>query len=338
MKKIVLLIVLFLLSFSLVAAVDISTSKTDYSGGETVTVTITDCAGTSIVEFHNPGGNVVDIKSGEGSWSTSYNTLSDSADGKYMIEATCTNGAAPPKNFCVDAPGCVSSVPPPPDSPSVPVSSQAGGSACNPNWSCDAWSFCGPNLMQTHSCIDLNNCQAAKEESRPCEACLESWVCSVWNECSAGAQTRACYDEHFCETTNLKPALQKGCNAADPVPPPVRISTQLPPPYVPQAPAVVQQSFFSKAWDNYKYYILGGAAAIALAVLVLLALHIFMPKKVAYNLNELKQWVRKEKQMGTADPDIREILKQNTGWTDQEIDMAFESSQQPSRTIKNTSA
>ena len=151
-------------------------------------------------------------------------------------------------------------------------------------------------------------------------------------------QNRACYDEHLCETTSNKPAIQKGCNEVDPFPAPSRISTQLPPPYVPQGPAVVQQSFFSKAWDNYKYYILGGAAAIALAVLVLLALHIFMPKKVAYNLNELKQWVRKEKQMGTADQDIREILKQNTGWTDQEIDRAFESSQQPSRTINNTPA
>src|SRR3989344_4531605 len=111
MKKFFLFIIaLFLLSFSLATAVDVSTSKTDYSRGETVTATITDCIGTSIVEFHNPGGDIVDIKSGEGSWSTTYNTLSDSADGKYTISATCTNDAGQ-SNFCVDAPGCVSNLP-----------------------------------------------------------------------------------------------------------------------------------------------------------------------------------------------------------------------------------
>ena len=88
-------------------------------------------------------------------------------------------------------------------------------------------------------------------------------------------------------------------------------------------------------WNNYKFYIIGGAAAIVLAALVLLALHLLMPKKVAYNLNELKQWVRKEKEMGTSDEDIRQILKQNTGWADDEIAMAFESLRQPQATANN---
>ncbi|MEK6940234.1 MAG: hypothetical protein AABX31_05910 [Nanoarchaeota archaeon] len=349
MKKLFLFIVLLLLSFSLAAAVDVSTTKTDYSSGETVTATITDCVGTSIVEFQNPGGSTVDIKSGEGSWSVSYNTLSDSADGKYTISATCTNGAAQ-QNFCVDAPGCTSSLPPPPETPTIPsvsstpeqVPSTSGGGgtggSCTPNPSCGTWSFCGPGKIQTRSCVDLNNCQPATEESRACEPCQESWVCSIWAACSAGSQTRACYDEHFCETTSNKPAIQKGCAQADPFPPPARISTQLPPPYAPPVQAVAQPSFLSKAWDNYKFYIIGGAAAIVLAALVLLALHLLMPKKVAYNINELKQWVRKEKEMGTSDADIRQILKQNTGWADEEIDMAFDSSKMPSRMVSNSSA
>ena len=66
-------------------------------------------------------------------------------------------------------------------------------------------------------------------------------------------------------------------------------------------------------------------AVIVLAALIAVAIHYFKPKKVAYNINELKDWVRKEKQMGTSDLDIREILKHNTGWTDDEIDIAFES-------------
>jgi len=325
MKKLFLFIVLFLLSFSLVTAVQVSTNQVEYSSGQTVTATITECIGNSIVEFKNPGGSVVDIKSGEGSWSTSYNTLSDSEDGKYEVEATCTNGAAQ-ENFCVDAPGCI------PSSSTSETSNAGGGSSCTPNWSCSDWSYCGPTLTQTRSCTDLNKCQSAKEESRPCDACQESWVCSLWNQCNAGTQTRACYDEHLCETTSNKPGLQKGCNQADPVPPPSRISTQLPPPYVPP-PAVAQQNFFAKLWEDYQLYLIGGAAVLVLAALVLLAIHLLMPKKIAYNLNELKQWVRKEKEMGTSDSDIREILKQNTGWTDQEVDMAFESSKQPSRTI-----
>lgn len=323
MKKFFLLIVLFLLSFTLAAAVDITISKTDYSGSETVTATISDCVGTSIVEFLNPGGNTVDLKSGEGSWSTSYNTLSDSADGKYSISATCTNGVAQ-SNFCVDAPGCVSQ----------PTAVGKGGKkSCTPDWDCAGWSFCGPTQTQTRSCFDKNNCEVAKEETQQCETCLESWICSIWAECNAGTQTRACYDEHFCETTANKPALQKGCNQADPFPPPARISTQLPPPFAAQAPAAAKQSFLAKLWDNYKIYIIGGAAAILLAVIVLLAIHFFAPKKVAYNLNELKQWVRKEKEMGTSDADIRQILKQNTGWSDEEIGTAFDSWQQKSTTV-----
>jgi len=327
MKTIFLFIAIFMLSFSLAAAaVEVSTNQLEYSSGQTVTATITGCIGTSLVEFRNPSGSVVDIKAGEDDWSATYNTLSDSEDGKYKVEATCTNGAGQ-SNFCVDAPSCIST------GTSSQTGSSGGGGSCTPNWSCTDWSFCGPTLTQTRTCTDLNNCQTQREESRPCESCLESWVCSLWAECSAGVQSRACYDEHFCETSNLKPGLQKGCNEMDPIPPPARISSQLPPPYVPP-PAAAQQSFLSKTWENYKMYIIGGAAAILLAVMIILAIHIFMPKKVAYNINELKQWVRKEKEMGTSDTDIREILKQNTGWTDQEVDLAFQS-QQPSRTVNS---
>ena len=319
-------LVIFLLSFSLVTAVDVSTTKTDYNGGDSVSISINACEGTSIVKFLNPSGAVVDIKAGEENWSTSYNTLSDSADGKYTVTVTCNNGNAQ-ANFCVDAPSCAPSSP---SSSEASTSGGSGGSACSPNWNCGDWSYCGPGLTQTRSCTDKNNCQKAKEETRPCETCLESWVCSLWAQCNGGSQARACYDEHLCQTIANKPALQKQCNAVDPLPPPTRISTQLPPPFVPSTSAAPQEGFFSRLWNNYSLYFIALAVAIILAALIIFGIYYFKPKKVAYNINELKQWVRKEKEMGTSNADIRQILKQNTGWTDQEIDMAFEGLQQPS--------
>ena len=340
MKRVIFFLVTFLLLISLAAEVEVSTDKSEYSSGDTVSIKLSGCAGNSIVDIKNPSDDVVDIKSG---LTATYNTLSDSADGKYTVTATCTNGEVK-KNFCVDAPGCLSApstttddgISPPPSTTTDSTTTNGGGTSCNPNWSCGDWSYCGPDLIQTHSCIDLNNCKAPIDEIQPCDACQESWICSLWAECSYSSQTRACYDEHSCETTNSKPAIQKGCNEADPFPPPAKISSQLPPPFVPQAP-VVQQSFLSKLWNNYGSYIIGGAAAILLAVIIILAVIFLKPKKVAYNINELKQWVRKEKEMGTSDTDIRQILKQNTGWADEEIEMAFESLKLSSRTVSVTS-
>lgn len=41
--------------------------------------------------------------------------------------------------------------------------------------------------------------------------CVESWICSLWNACSDGVQTRGCYDENDCGTTNDRPELTKDC-------------------------------------------------------------------------------------------------------------------------------
>ena len=158
---------------------------------------------------------------------------------------------------------------------------------------------------------------------RPCAPCQESWICSEWSECQAGSQSRSCYDEHSCETTDYQPELQKGCEVFfPPGPEPDKIYSP------PAPPPAVELGFFQKFWDNYAIYIIGLLAAVVLAAIILLVIHYFKPKKVAYNINELKQWVRKEKEMGTSDEKIRAILKQNTGWTDEEIDMAFESLRQ----------
>lgn len=322
MKRLILFTVLLLVSLSAVSAVNVATSKIGYNSGETVTATISQCQGTSIVKFLNPGGTLVDIKSGQNNWQTSYNTLSDSADGKYTVTVSCNNGEAD-NNFCVDDPACVQEV-------QLEQNKTNKGLSCTPQWDCSVWSFCGPDKTQTRSCTDTKNCKPAMTETRSCAACQESWVCSLWGECNTGSQSRVCYDEHFCETAASKPGLQKGCNEADPFPPPAKISSQLPPPFtgITQAP---EEGFFSKLWAGYKLYLIAGLVALILAALAIAAVYYFRSPKVAYNINELKQWVRKEKQMGTADEDIRQILKQNTGWTSEEIELAFDSSRKPSK-------
>jgi len=323
MKRIVIFTVLFLLTLSLAAAVEVSTNKIGYTGGETVTATIADCQGTSIVKFLSSGGMLVDIKSGQNNWQTTYNTLSDSSSGKYTVDATCTNGNAAAK-FCVDSAACAEEVTVQQETTqqeTTPQEKKKGADSCLPDWSCSTWSFCGPDQTQKRSCTDRNNCQAAKTETRPCAPCQESWICSLWSDCQGGLHNRACFDEHQCLTTNYKPVLQKGCDALPVGPEPDRISFELPPPFPPAQAQVTKEGF----WDKYSNYIIGLLAAIVLAALIAVAIHYLKPKKVAYNINELKEWVRKEKEMGTADFDIREILKHNTGWTDDEIDIAFES-------------
>lgn len=62
------------------------------------------------------------------------------------------------------------------------------------------------------------------------------------------------------------------------------------------------------------------AAVTLLVTTTILAVYFFAPKRIAYDINELKLWVSKEKQMGSSDSEIRKILQQNTGWTRREVD------------------
>ena len=233
--------VLLLLSLSLVAAVNVSTDKTEYNSGEIVTANVGDCVGTSITKFLNPSGNLVDIKSGEGNWSTSYHASSDLTKGKYTVSASCSNGLAQ-ENFCVDASGCLEEV------------------VCEPAFECGEWSSCGLDNLERRTCTDKNNCEAPEEETRPCTVCQESWTCFSWSECQNGIQTRTCYDQNSCGTTVEKPAAQQACEEFEP--------------YVPPAEPVKEGTFFQK----YGAWIIGVAVVIVLAVLAFLALRFFKPK------------------------------------------------------------
>jgi len=307
---------------SLVSAVNVETNKDDYDSGETVAIDVTQCTGTSILKIINSGFNVVDIKSGMNSWSASYNTLSDSSDGKYTITVDCDDGSAN-TNFCVDDPGCLDTQIQ--DDEEDETSPGSGGLFCTPQWSCSTWSFCNKDLQQTRDCTDLSGCELPRQEFRGCSQCDESWICSIWSQCSNGVNLRNCFDEHECGTSILKPGLQKSCQAASASgPQPRQISNQLPPPSFAQPQA--QSSGLQKFWEEYKaILVLGTLSLVILVIIVLLLIHFLKPKHFAYNLHELKEWVRKESAMGTSKEDIRAILKQNTGWKDQEIDAAFES-------------
>ena len=122
---------------------------------------------------------------------------------------------------------------------------------------------------------------------------------------------------------NIKKGI-KLCTEEDALgPAPVQISYSIPPPYY--APPVEKESFWK---ENLFYLITIPLVLIAIIIVIILTFHFLKPKRLAYNLNELKQWVRKERAMGTSDVDIRIILKEHTGWRDEEINQALESSQQ----------
>ncbi|MEW5896559.1 MAG: hypothetical protein AB1668_02610 [Nanoarchaeota archaeon] len=315
MRKLLIYLVIFVLSVSLALAVSVTTDRIDYNGDEIVKITIGDCAGNFIVKIIDSGDNLADIKSGSGVTTVSYNALSSSADGKYKITASCETGKTD-TYICVDSPGCIPKV----EQPQQP--SGGGGGYCSPKWSCTSWSFCNNSLRQGRTCTDINNCQKAKEESQACTKCEESWVCSQWSSCSAGTNYRTCTDEHNCGTYLSKPAEQKSCEM-----PAVQEEYKYVPPtpifeeeYVPPTmPAIEQPSF----WGKYKFYLAAGVAGLALVLLiVLLAVH-FLKPKMAYNINELKDWIKREKEAGTSEEDIKEILGQKTGWKEKEIDEAF---------------
>ena len=102
----------------------------------------------------------------------------------------------------------------------------------------------------------------------------------------------------------------------------MQIVQQLPP----QAP-IVQQPLPPSTlsiWQQYKTWIIAvPSSLIAVLVIVLLVIHVIHGKHVVYNVDELKQWIKDEKKMGTADKDIKIILAQHTTWNKEEIDKAF---------------
>ena len=287
MARKMLYIVFILLSLSLAAAVNVSMNKTDYVSGEIVTASIDICTGTSIAKFQNSDGRLVDIKSGQDTWSTTYHTSSDPSKGKYTLSISCSNGLAQ-ANFCVDAPGCL-------------VETEA----CTSDWDCGEWSACGIDQLERRTCTDKNNCKADKEETQPCAfTCQESWTCLRWSVCQGGLQTRTCYDQNNCATILNKPADQQSCQEIPAQPTPTVTEP------------VAEESFFSKNR--------GLIIAVILAAVLLVAglLYYFKWKGKEVSFAEVREWLSSEREKGTSDEDMR-IALQKRGWEEKDIKAAF---------------
>ena len=142
-------------------------------------------------------------------------------------------------------------------------------------------------------------------------------------------EKRTCVDQHGCGTTFQKPLLQKNCNQGDSGPAPTFVSNTLLPPDYPD-PEVQEPAGFKEFWDKYGNYVL--IALIVLVVItiaIILIAHFARPKKLAYNHDELVEWIEKERQMGTSDDAIHTILSEQTGWDEDEIHEAFETLKNP---------
>jgi cysteine-rich repeat protein len=226
------------------------------------------------------------------------------------------------------------------------VGSTGGG--CITRWECDAWGFCDKDLKQTRICNEVSGCgREPRTETRGCPACDESWTCSLWSDCVNGIETRTCTDEHSCGSIFTKPILQRSCAGDTPqIQQPSGQQNQQQPSTVLQNQQQTQQTLggtttftnklsVTQIMKNAKQFvkdqkisIIGGILFIIIVAVILTVILIRVKThKKDYNLDELRDWIGKEKELGTSDADIIHILKDQTGWTKKEIMSAFNSLQ-----------
>ena len=204
-----------------------------------------------------------------------------------------------------------------------------GGGGCVAQWSCGAWGLCNSTKQQTRKCEDIGKqCRKpnVKIENQSC-VCQESWECSAWSSCVMGKNTRICRDGRKCGTVISKPVESKGCQETVPeyVAPQ---QTYQPPVQQYEAPKVTspdEQKPESTFWDQYSSWVMGGLTGLLFIVILVLSVLHFTKKspQVTFNYDELKDWIKKERDAGTSDTDIEVILAQNTGWTKEEVEKIF---------------
>ncbi len=347
-RAVLFFLFLFVLSLPFVLATFSLDVDDFYDSGDTVSVSVFCDEGTAALQLMSGFDTIAIEQAGSSDLEVALELALD--DGEYTAFASC-DGASVSKTFCVGDPAAcpgVDSGDPgvegdiDPDDGSDPGdgSSPSGrggySGSCDQNLSCSPWSFCGPDLVKTRSCVDLNDCgdEIPEEETvLACDACDQSWICSTWGTCSGSINTRDCVDEHACGTTSLKPALTKACSASDASgPQPVRISSDLTPPSVTAPPAAtppatqqpsVETESFSDVWEENK------ALFIALPIILLLiGLLIFYFVRKAHghhgaeNMGQLNDYVAQERAAGIADNEIEASLGK-AGWTGKEISSAL---------------
>ena len=315
MKKL-LLIGLVLLSFS-VAAIDLSTDSTGYTINDTVLINISSCEGNSIVQVISPDDDIIDIMVGVNNWTTTYNTNSHGEAGKYGLVASCQNGVET-LNFCFEDDDCLTT---------VKKSEEGGRDPSSAIWSCEPYSFCDGTLNQTRICHDRRSGKPDKIEKRACTECQESWVCNDWTACTGGRETRTCVDEHACSTFVHKPAESRACTVAATQtsqqpeqqtgqPAPTRNQPRF---AASQRPTSVKETAVN-VWNDFMVYIIAIPVVLILIIVGLIILHKRKKKKdVTYHPAELLKWVKAEKEAGTANSDIVDILAGNLGWKKEKV-------------------
>jgi Raf kinase inhibitor-like YbhB/YbcL family protein len=168
------------------------------------------------------------------------------------------------------------------------------------------------------------------------------WNCpKQWSACKNGLEQRTCVDMFNQAITRIE---TRPCVVTAPPAPSKQAPVVQPPKPIPPAPpkpvAVVQQpaemkapavqrpapvlSMIKDSWQKYKVYVVAVPSALLIIIALILLVHHFRKPKVVYNLEELKQWVKAEKAMGTSDENVKAILAQNTGWSKKEIEKAME--------------
>jgi hypothetical protein len=195
-----------------------------------------------------------------------------------------------------------------------------GGKSCTPDIVCNPkWSPCNLTLKQVQTCYDKNGCIPSYSEVRDCDKCEESWICREWSECLNDYQTRDCYDETKCGTYQFQPETKKSCSVE------LKPVQKTEPYQQPKQPEVYQPVVEEKSvWP----YII--AAIVGLIVLIGGAAigyqHYYNVEKVSEEeqFQQLKDWVKKERDHGVSDEEMKRMLKENTSWNDNEINQALE--------------
>jgi hypothetical protein len=101
-------------------------------------------------------------------------------------------------------------------------------------------------------------------------ACIENWACDDWSACSLGRQSRTCYDQNQCNTTQYVPVQARTClDLAPPAPEPEEAPLALPDIKVEQEAPTVE----TPRWNICAVMpLIVDGALLVLAVLVLLYL------------------------------------------------------------------
>jgi hypothetical protein len=321
-KRFTKLLVFFLFVLSALAIAELTTDvSTRYDLDERITFSGT-CDSSSVAFQLKFSGETVwydQTLTSQDSFSTFYNTK---YQGDHTLHVSCGQETQE-INFCV---GTEEQCEDNNNNQNTNTQNTGGGGSCRAEWVCESWSLCNSSLQQERDCYDQRNCKPNKVETQPCDQCQESWICSLWGGCSDGVQKRDCVDQHYCETTFVKPLEQKNCGATVGGNQPMFTTNDIPPPAV----TATSGTFFGTTWEKYSTYILVAGIVLILIILsVILIAHYAKPQKLAYNHDELVGWITRERGMGTSDTEIRQILTHKTGWNEEEINEAFEELQQP---------